>query len=127
MKKSYFLSVLFFSLLTLPLVSYAHCAGKHTGDHPHCGGNADLVDDYTATDGVVFINPSDVGSFDYHIIGSQGNDEIYAGGGSDLIEGGDGQDQIFARGGDDEIHAGDSIIVLVAAKSLDALYKLFKQ
>jgi Ca2+-binding RTX toxin-like protein len=108
MTKSYFLSVLFFSLLALPFVSYAHCKGNHTGDHPHCvgGGSGNLGDDYTATDGVVFISPSDVGSFDYHIIGNQGNDEIYAGGGSDLIEGDDGSDQIFAKGGDDMIFGG---------------------
>jgi hypothetical protein len=36
MNKSYFLSGLLFALLALPLVSYAHCKGKHTGDHPHC-------------------------------------------------------------------------------------------
>jgi len=55
---------------------------------------------------VTFINPSDVGSFDYHIIGTSGEDEIYAGGGKDLIEGGSSGDHIWARGGDDEILGG---------------------
>ena len=81
---------------------------KQTGG----GGPSNLGDDYTATDGVTFINPSDVGLFDYHIIGTSGEDEIYAGDGKDLIEGVGGNDQVFARSGDDEIHggAGDSQI-----------------
>jgi len=70
------------------------------------GGNPNLGDDYTATDGVTFISPSDVGSFDYHIIGTPAPDEIYAGGGKDLIEGGSEGDHIWARGGDDEILGG---------------------
>ena len=38
MNKSYFLSVLFFTSLAMPFVSYAHCneTGKHSGNHPHC-------------------------------------------------------------------------------------------
>jgi Ca2+-binding RTX toxin-like protein len=55
---------------------------------------------------VTFISPSDVGSFDYHIIGTTSEDEIYGGSGTDLIEGGDGHNYIWAREGDDEIHAG---------------------
>lgn len=70
------------------------------------GGHTSLGDDYTATDGVEFINPSDVGLFDYHIIGTPTEDEIYAGDGKDLIEGGGGQDNIWARGGDDEVLVG---------------------
>jgi len=110
MNKLFSLSAIFLALLVMPLAGHAHCKGKHTGDHPHCSGgedppNTNLGDDYTATDGVTFISPSDVGSFDYHIIGTQSNNEIYAGNGADLIEGGGGSDQISARGGDDEIHA----------------------
>jgi Ca2+-binding RTX toxin-like protein len=85
------------------------------------GGNPSLGDDYTATNGVTFISPSDVGSFDYHIIGTPGEDEIYAGGGRDLIEGFGSKDTIWARGGDDEIQvsggqisggAGDDFIIV---------------
>lgn len=36
-------------------------------------------------------------------------------------------DAVIVPRGDDEIHTGDSVIVLVGAESLDALYKLFKQ
>ena len=41
MKKTCYLSVLLFTLLAMPLVSYAHCKGKHTGDHEHCTGGED--------------------------------------------------------------------------------------
>ena len=67
------------------------------------GPQPNLGDDYTATDGVEFISPSDVSPFDYHIIGTPAVDEIHGGSGSDLIEGGGEQDHIWARGGDDEI------------------------
>ena len=36
MNKLCFISVILLSLLAMPLISYAHCAGRHTGDHPHC-------------------------------------------------------------------------------------------
>ena len=111
MNKLLYLIILLLTLLAMPLASYAHCKGKHADYEPHCGGGgggpSSLGDDYTATDGVEFNSPSDVGSFDYHIIGTPEEDEIYAGGGKDLIEGGGGTNWIFARGGDDEIH-GDS-------------------
>jgi hypothetical protein len=38
MNKLCYLSVLLFTLLAMPLVSFAHCADKHTGNHPHCRG-----------------------------------------------------------------------------------------
>jgi len=91
------------------------------------GGNPSLGDDYTATNGVTFISPSDVGSFDYHIIGTLASDDIYAGGGKDLIEGGGEQDNIWARGGDDEIHVvggrvsggtGDDLIIVDEGASI---------
>ncbi len=127
MNKLYYLSALILTLLAIPLVSYAHCAGKHSGNHPHCdaeggGGSSNLGDDYTATDGVTFISPSDVGSFDYHIIGTQSHDEIYAGGGADLIEGVDGVNKIFARGGDDEIHAGADGAKIQAGTGNDLIF-----
>ena len=36
MNKFCYLSVFVLTLLAMPLVSYAHCKGKHTGNHPHC-------------------------------------------------------------------------------------------
>jgi Ca2+-binding RTX toxin-like protein len=73
------------------------------------GGNSqpELGDDYTATDGVTLLNPSDVIGFDYHITGTSAQDEIYGGSGLDLIEGGDGDDIIESRGGADEIYGDD--------------------
>ncbi len=128
MNKLYYLSALILTLLAMPLVSYAHCAGKHSGNHPHCdanggngGGDTNLGDDYTGTDGVTFIKLPDGGSFDYHIIGTQSNDEIYAGSGADLIEGGEGHAQIFARGGDDEIHASTGGGVIEAGTGNDLI------
>jgi Ca2+-binding RTX toxin-like protein len=98
-------SILIISIV--PADTFAHCKGKHTGNHEHCtggdgSGNTDLGGDYTATDGVTFT--SDVGSFDYQITGTPAQDEIYAGGGTDLIEGGESNDKVWARGGADEIH-----------------------
>ncbi len=87
MNKLCYLSVLLLTLLVMPFASFAHCKGKHTGDHEHCSssgnpGSTNLGDDYTATDGVTFT--TDVGLFDYHIVGTASEDEIYAGSGADL-------------------------------------------
>ena len=38
MNKSYYLPALLLALLMMPVAVYAHCAGNHTGNHPHCGG-----------------------------------------------------------------------------------------
>jgi len=41
MNRLCFISVILLTLLSVPLVSYAHCKGKHTGDHEHCTGGED--------------------------------------------------------------------------------------
>jgi len=123
MNKSYYLSALLLILLAVPLVSYAHCDGKHTGNHPHCGGGASkLGDDYTATDGVTFIKLPDVGSFDYHIIGTPEGDKIWAGSGRDLIEGDDSRDRIYSLGGDDEIYGDGGSDIIEAGGGRDTVY-----
>lgn len=38
MNKSCYLYVLLLTFMAIPLVSYAHCGGKHSGNHPHCPG-----------------------------------------------------------------------------------------
>jgi Ca2+-binding RTX toxin-like protein len=91
----------------MPIDANAHCKGKHTGNHEHClgdGGGGGGSGEYSGSEGVVFISPSDVGEFDYHIIGTTAQDTINAGSGSDLIEAGDDRDEITALGGNDEIH-----------------------
>ena len=95
------------SLMLMPIAANAHCKGKHTGNHEHCvsgGGSGGGSGEYTGSDGVVFISPSDVGDFDYHIVGTAARDTIIAGSGTDLIEGGDDRDEIAALGGNDEIY-----------------------
>ena len=38
MNRLFYLLALLLTVLAMPLLSYAHCDGKHTGNHPHCGG-----------------------------------------------------------------------------------------
>jgi Ca2+-binding RTX toxin-like protein len=105
--------------MLLPSTAYAHCNGKHTGNHPHCtgdGGGDDGSGEYQVSDGVIINDPSGVSGFDFYIIGTPGQDTITAGSGADLIEGGDERDEIHAlgdndsiygEGGDDSIDGGD--------------------
>ncbi len=72
----------------------AHCEGKHTGNHPHCIGDEEPEPaEYVGSDGVQFI-PQGFSGFDYYIVGTAWPDNITAGIGNDLIEGGDGGDAI---------------------------------
>jgi hypothetical protein len=107
------------AIMLLPSTAYAHCNGKHTGNHPHCtgdGGGDDGSGEYQVSDGVIINDPSGVSGFDFYIIGTPGQDTITAGSGADLIEGGDERDEIHAlgdndsiygEGGDDSIDGGD--------------------
>ena len=78
--------------------------------------------EYTANDGVVFISPSDIAGFDYHIIGTADRDDIRAGSGRDLIESGGTRDEIFGLGNDDEIHGGDGSDVIDAGDGNDLVF-----
>lgn len=94
-------------VILVPINASAHCKGKHTGNHEHCtggDGGDDGSGEYFGSEGVDFRNPSGVSGFDWYIIGTPGSDNITAGSGTDLIEGGDGHDEITALGGNDEIH-----------------------
>jgi hypothetical protein len=44
MNKLCYLSVLLLTLLVMPFASFAHCEGKHTGNHPHCPGGGEPPD-----------------------------------------------------------------------------------
>lgn len=96
-----------------PYDASAHCMGKHAGNHPHCTGGEDPEpEEYTGSAGVQFIQGG-VAGFDYYIVGTAGQDTIYAGSGRDLIEGGDDADDIQALGGDDVVYGeagGDNIV-----------------
>lgn len=110
--------------VAVPYQAIAHCAGKHTGSHPHCSGDGDDGGDpeeYSGSAGVQFI-PGGVAGFDYYIIGTTGADTITAGSGQDLIEGGDGADNIQALGGDDEVHGESGDDIISGGSGNDAVY-----
>lgn len=117
------LTILAFAIILTPIGVYAHCNGKHTGDHEHCTGGGDDggSDEYTGSAGVQFISPSDVGSYDYHIVGTTDGDTIIAGSGSDLIEGDDGEDSIDPRDGDDDVYAGAGDDIITVGLGVDWL------
>lgn len=112
-----------FLLITTMLITIdgsAHCKGRHNGDHDHCTGEKN---EYQASNsGVQFISPSDVAGFDYHIIGTDDRDDIYAGAGRDLIESGATRDEIYGFGNDDEIHGGDGSDIIDAGSGNDIVF-----
>ena len=77
---------------------------------------------YAENEGVQFISPSDVAGFDYHIIGTPDRDDIYAGGGRDLMEGGATRDYLYARANDDVLYGGDGGDILEGEEGNDILY-----
>jgi Ca2+-binding RTX toxin-like protein len=107
--------------LSVPSSVNAHCKGKHTGNHPHCTGGDDGSGEYVVSDGVTINDPPAPG-FDYHIVGTSGNDNITAGSGTDLIEGGAGRDEITALGGNDEIYGEDGEDHIDAGEGNDLVY-----
>jgi len=109
-------------VLLIPTGASAHCAGKHTGDHPHCSGGDGSANpgEITGSDGPDDLCPlatefddlvTGLGDDDTlcgfggddNLQGDSGDDVLIGGTGNDTLGTGDGNDTVYAGAGDDRI------------------------
>jgi Ca2+-binding RTX toxin-like protein len=104
--------------LLIPITASAHCAGKHTGNHPHCSSGSGEIHLGSADDDWP---GADDNSGDDVVYGGDGNDTLMGGLGNDALYGEAGDDNLFGGDGDDNLTGGDGLDNLFGGEGSDHL------